>query len=157
MVSPLSTRARRTGWEVGVDDGCVLVGTDFSPGAAAALDEARRLAARLGCGVRVVHVVESEPDPAWRPSADERGWLDEADVAEAALQVRFGSAWIELARCADACSPTLLVVGSHGASGYQPVSVGTTAERLTLNARHPVLLVGPRHSMARRHAGAARR
>jgi nucleotide-binding universal stress UspA family protein len=139
-----------------VDEGCVLVGTDFSPGSTAALEEARRLAARLGCPVRVVHVVESESAQAWQPSGAARGWLDAAEMDEQSLDVRFGSAWVELARYADRCRPALLVVGSHGASGYQPVSVGTTAERLTLNARHSVLLVGPRHSAARRPAGTGR-
>ncbi len=138
-----------------MDEGCVLVGTDFSPGSAAALDEARRLATRLGCAVRVVHVAESDVSD-WCPSGDERGWLHAAELEEDSLVVRHGSAWVELARYADRCRPSLLVVGSHGASGYQPVSMGTTAERLTLNARHPVLLVGPRHSAARRPAEAGR-
>lgn len=138
-----------------MDEGCVLVGTDFSPGSAAALEEARRLAELLGCGVRVVHVVESGSSQTWRPSSAARGWLDEAAMAEDALDVRFGSAWAELARYADRCRPALLVVGSHGSSGYQPLSVGTTAERLTLHARHSVLLVGPRHSAIRRTAEAA--
>ncbi len=137
-----------------VDDGCVLVGTDFSPGAAAALTEARRLADRLGCEVRVIHVVESGRAAEWAPSEDARGWLSDAALEEAALELRFGRAWIELVRCADSCSPTLLVVGSHGASGYQPVTVGTTAQRLTLNARHPVLLVSPRRIGPRRWSGA---
>lgn len=139
-----------------MDEGCVLVGTDFSPGAAAALEEARRLAARLGCPVHVVHVVESEAPRDWRPTGREQGWLSEAELDEASLHVRFGAAWAELARYADRCRPAMLVVGSHGASGYQPVSVGTTAERLTLNARHSVLLVGPRHSASRRPAEAGR-
>ena len=133
-----------------MDEGCVLVGTDFSPGSAAALDEARRLASRLGCSVRVVHVVESELPGDWRPSRAEQEWLTEAELDESSLHFRYGSAWAELARYADCCRPALLVVGSHGASGYQPLAVGTTAERLTLNARHSVLLVGPRHSAARR-------
>lgn len=137
-----------------MSEGCVLVGTDFSPGATAALVEARRLAARLGCDVRVVHVVEQDRASGWEPTDDARSWMSGASLEEDMLDVRFGSAWIELARCADACEPTLVVVGSHGTSGYQPVSMGTTAQRLTLNARHPVLLVGPRRSVSRRWAGA---
>lgn len=137
-----------------MSDGCVLVGTDFSAGSTAALKEARRLAERLRCGVRVMHVVESEPATGWEPSDDARSWLRAVALDEATLDVRFGSAWIELARYADACSPTFLVIGSHGASGYQPVAMGTTAQRLSLTARHPVLLVGARHTMPRRRSGA---
>ena len=44
-----------------MDDGCVLVGTDFSAGSTAALAEARRLAVRLRCNVHVMHVVEAVP------------------------------------------------------------------------------------------------
>lgn len=140
-----------------MDDGCVLVGTDFSAGSTAALAEARRLAARLHCTVRVMHVVESVPAADWSPCDQARGWLREVELEETGLDVRFGSPWIELARGADACSPAFLVVGSHGASGYQPVSMGTTAQRLSLNARHPVLLVGARHTSPRRRTAALSR
>jgi nucleotide-binding universal stress UspA family protein len=139
-----------------MDGSCVLVGTDFSPGAAAALAEARHLATRMGCALRVVHVVEAARASGWQPSAEARQWLTRAQLDEDALDVRFGRAWIELARCADSCTPAFVVVGSHGSSGYQPVSVGATAERLSLNARHPVLLVGPRRSGAHRLARATR-
>jgi nucleotide-binding universal stress UspA family protein len=138
-----------------VEDGCVLVGTDFSPGAAAALTEARLLAERLGCGVRLVHVVESTHATGWSLSDTAIDWLHTAGLEEAALDVRFGRPWVELVRMADTCRPMLLVVGSHGTSGYQPVSVGTTAQRLTLTARHPVLLVSPQQGVQRRWAGAA--
>lgn len=131
---------------------CLLVGTDFSDGAAAALDEARHLAERMRCAIRVVHVVESERASEWQPSDEARQWMTTAQVEEAAVDVRFGRAWVELARYADACRPEFVVVGSHGSSGYQPVSMGATAQRLSLTARHPVLLVSPRRSVARHWA-----
>lgn len=140
-----------------MDDGCVLVGTDFSAGSTAALAEARRLAVRLRCNVHVMHVVEAVPASDWSPGDQALSWLRDVELEEAGLDVRFGSPWIELARGADACSPAFLVVGSHGASGYQPVSMGTTAERLSLHARHPVLLVGARHPSPRRRSAALSR
>ena len=139
-----------------MDQPCLLVGTDFSAGAAAALAEARRLAQRMNCAVRVVHVVEAERASDWRPSPEARQWLTTAQLDEAALDVRFGRPWVELARCADSCKPAFVVVGSHGSSGYQPVSMGATAERLSLSARHPVLLVGPRRSGIHRWALSSR-
>lgn len=135
-----------------MEESCVLVGTDFSAGSAAALVEARRLASRLGCGLRVVHVVESERARDWEPSTDARGWMERGGLSEGELDVRFGRAWVELARFADTLTPALVVVGSHGASGHQTVSMGTTAQRLCLNARHPVVLVGPKRQVPRRWA-----
>lgn len=138
-----------------VEESCVLVGTDFSAGSAAALQEARRLATRLGCGVRVVHVVESDRARDWAPSTEAHGWLASSGMAETELDVRFGRAWVELARFADTLAPALVVVGSHGASGYQSVAMGTTAQRLCLNARHPVVLIGPKRHVPRRWTASA--
>jgi hypothetical protein len=36
------------------------------------------------------------------------------------------------------------VVGSHGESGYQPLGLGSTAARLSVQAGCPVVVVSPR-------------
>ena len=56
---------------------------------------------------------------------------------------RWARRWLDLARYADTTKPLLLVVGSHGESGFQPVAMGTTASQITLHGRFPVLLVNP--------------
>lgn len=126
------------------DIGPVVVGTDFSEPAAAALAEGRRLAALLNVAVEVVHVVDGAPATAWREGGRADAWLRGVDLEVGALTIRFGSAWVELARFAEEVSPVLLVVGSHGLSGYQPLAVGSTASRVSMHARCPVVLVSPK-------------
>jgi nucleotide-binding universal stress UspA family protein len=122
--------------------GPVMVGTDFSDTAAVALAEARRLARLLGAAVEVVHVVDGSEVEGWGAGAD--AWLRAAAVEPGELVVRFGSPWVELVRYAAETSPALVVVGSHGLSGYQPLTVGSTASRVTVHSRCPVVLVSPR-------------
>lgn len=130
--------------------GPVLVGTDFSEAARVALQEARRLAARVGTHVEVLHVVESGLAGWLAASAgaggagDLAGWLTDVGMTAADLRIRYGSAWVELTRYAGEVDPVMIVIGSHGRSGYQPLSVGSTATRLSVQSRWPVVLVSPR-------------
>jgi nucleotide-binding universal stress UspA family protein len=123
--------------------GPLIVGTDFSEGSAAALAEGRRLAARLGVAVEVIHVVDGVQRPGWRPGGEADAWLRAAGLSPEDLRIRFGSPWVEMARLTDDRAALLLVVGSHGLSGYQPLAVGSTASRLSMAARCPVVLVSP--------------
>jgi nucleotide-binding universal stress UspA family protein len=124
--------------------GPVVVGTDFSEVAGKALAEAKRLAGLLGVGLAVVHVVEGAAGEAWEESEAAAAWLTAADLRPEDLVVRFGKPWVELARYAGETFPTLVFVGSHGTSGYQPLTIGSTASRVTLHARCPVVVVSPR-------------
>jgi nucleotide-binding universal stress UspA family protein len=123
--------------------GPLMVGTDFSEGSAAALAEGRRLAARLGVAVEVVHVVDGVERPGWRPGGLADAWLQGAGLSPDDLRIRVGSPWVELARLTDDPAALLLVVGSHGRSGYQPLALGSTASRVSMSARCPVVLVSP--------------
>lgn len=97
------------------DAGPILVGLDFSPSAVDALAVARRMAAAFGTHLDPVHVLE--------------------------VTVRCGLPWVELARRAQAVKPTMVIVGSHGHAGHQPVALGSTAQRLALISPVPVLIV----------------
>jgi nucleotide-binding universal stress UspA family protein len=124
--------------------GPVLVGTDFSDTAGTALAEARRLAELLHTHVEIVHV---EDGPAGAGGADSEPavrWLTAAGLEAGMITVRSGCAWVELARYASEAAPMLVVVGSHGQSGYQPLALGSTASRVSLHARCPVVVVSPR-------------
>jgi nucleotide-binding universal stress UspA family protein len=125
------------------DVGPVVVATDFSETAGIALVEARRLAALLRTRLVVVHVVDGAAS-GWCADGEAGEWLRGAGVAVEDLVVRFGRPWVELARYAADVLPTLVVVGSHGVSGYQPLTLGSTAARVSMHAGCPVVLVSPR-------------
>ena len=126
------------------DVGPVLVGTDFSDNAGVALVEARRLASRLGVRVEVLHVVDGARSESWGEQGEAGQWLITAGLTPEELLVRFGSPSVELARRAAELEPEVIVVGSHGRSGYQPLALGSTAARISVQARCPVMLVSPR-------------
>ena len=120
----------------------VLVGIDFSDPAGWALDEARCMADRLGAGLAFVHVT-SNPH-GWTVGSEAREWLERRDVDPGALRVRRGTPWVELSRHGAEIDAVLIAVGTHGRRGYQSLSLGSTANRLTLAATRPVLVVGQR-------------
>lgn len=120
----------------------ILVGTDFSDGSALALAEGRRLARALDAPLHVVHVAEGVSGRELPESAP--AWLRSADVAPDSVAVRPGVPAVELARLARDLEAGLIVLGTHGASGFQPMALGATASRLALLAPCPVVLVGPR-------------
>jgi nucleotide-binding universal stress UspA family protein len=125
------------------DVGPVVVATDFSETAGKALAEGRRLAALLGARLVVVHVVDGVAS-SWGTDGVAGEWLRAGGVAVEDLVVRFGRPWVELARYAAEVLPTLVVVGSHGVTGYQPLTLGSTAARVSMHAGCPVVLVSPR-------------
>ncbi len=120
----------REGW-------MILVATDFSECAAAALAQGRALAGRLGAGVRVLYVVEPGS-----PSAAELGpALAAHGLRRQDVVVRTGTAWLEIMRLAVQLQPMAVVVGCHGRSGYQPLSAGSTTQRLLARSPVPVVVV----------------
>jgi nucleotide-binding universal stress UspA family protein len=120
----------------------ILVGTDFSDGSALALAEARRLARGLDVPLHVVHVAETVSGKELPEEAS--AWLQSAEMATDSVAVRPGVPAVELARLARDLEVRLIVLGTHGASGFQPMALGATASRLALLAPCPVVLVGPR-------------
>jgi nucleotide-binding universal stress UspA family protein len=132
----------------------MLVGIDFSDGAALALAEARRLTDRLGADLELLHVEETQGPAGWRDDPGVRAWLAALGVDAAGLTVRRGQPWVELARHARETEPVLVVVGSHGVSGFQPVALGSTAARLGVSSPFPVVVV-TRAAARGRHGAAA--
>ena len=122
----------------------LLVATDFSTAAAAALDQGRRLGDQLRFDVEVLHVAEDYNADEWRHQPSARTWLDTTGTPEAEVVTRSGIPWVEVARRADEIGATLVVIGSHGRSGYHPLRLGSTAERLGSTSPCPVVLVSAR-------------
>jgi nucleotide-binding universal stress UspA family protein len=122
----------------------ILVGTDFSDGSALAVAEGRRLASGLNVPLFLAHVVEGTGESAEGEMAMRSEWLDEVGFVGGDLLLRQGVPAVELARLARELDAGMIVLGTHGASGVQPVVLGSTATRLALLAPCPVVLVGPR-------------
>ncbi|HUF75755.1 MAG TPA: universal stress protein [Longimicrobiales bacterium] len=120
----------------------VVVGVDFSEGAMLAFREGRWLSRRAGLGLQVVHVADD--DLAWQPDAGATAWLREASLDPGLMLVRQGLPWVEIVRHALEVSSAVVVLGSHGASGPQAMTLGSTASRVAMRAPCPVLFVSQR-------------
>ena len=118
---------------------CVLVGIDFSEGSLGALREGRWLAGRAGLELQLLHV--SEHGAPWKPDAPEWDWLKAVPLETGGVLVRQGRPWVEIVRHAHEVSAAVVVLGSHGASGVQSMTLGSTASKVALRAPCPVLFV----------------
>lgn len=123
-----------------MDQTPILVGIDFSDGAAAAVSRAALLGRQFGAPVVALHVVEGA-DRDW--SAEQLAWMEALALNPERVIARRGVSWMELARVADEIRAGMVVVGSHGRTGYQPLCPGSTAWRLLTRSHQPVLVVLP--------------
>lgn len=106
-----------------------------------AVRKGRWIAHRTGLALQAVHVTGLGTP--WRPDRTTRLWLRAASIDPSALLVRRGLAWVEIVRHAKEVSAAMIVLGSHGASGAQAITLGSTASRVALRAPCPVLFVAP--------------
>jgi universal stress protein A len=142
----------------------ILVPVDFSAGAALALDYAVEFAAAAGASLHLLHVAEISTAADGLASADfpavERRLCETAERelarlvrervagrAPATVEVRPGWPFggkrphaeiVEAARKLDA---DLIVIGTHGRTGFDHLIIGSTAERVVRHAQCPVLTV----------------
>jgi nucleotide-binding universal stress UspA family protein len=145
----------------------ILLPTDFSLCAESALpyaaDLARQMKARLVC----LHVVETMMPPVGYaavaeplPAVDMGGQLEESATRElpklgareecAGLDVEEviarGDAAGEIVRVARERDIDLIVISSHGRTGFGRMIFGSTAESVVRHAHCPVLVVKPKES-----------
>ncbi|HEX5818822.1 MAG TPA: universal stress protein [Gemmatimonadales bacterium] len=126
----------------------VLAAVDDSPVARLVVAEAERLAGLMHGRLRVVHVADAPDSSTF--------WL--ADLQDEGMRIERrtgGAPWVVLAREAHACAARVLVVGSHGRSGFQPLAPGATTRKLLVSAPCPVVVVGARLRQTPAHAGVA--
>jgi nucleotide-binding universal stress UspA family protein len=128
----------------------ILVPTDFSPQADAALAEARALAAEFGATLHVLHIFENvflravvgnprDLEAAAQRQLDER--LTPEDLrrgAVAALETSDEPAK-EIVQYARETGIDLIVMGTHGRTGLPHVLLGSIAEHVVRTAPCPVL------------------
>lgn len=98
---------------------------------------------------RVLSREQAEKTGALDPVADARAHLDRVveilgrDGFRATSVVLVGDAASEILDQADAWEPTLVAMASHGRSGISRWVRGSVAERVLVNARHPLLVANP--------------
>ena len=155
----------------------ILVPTDFSADADAALEYATELAQRSGAAVHLLHVVENPMLPGvWSSEmytaelaglqvnlvrdADERLRQVIPSIAGNrygfAHEVRTGRPWSTIVDYAREKLIDLIVMGTAGRTGLSRAMMGSVAERVVRSAPCPVLtLRAPRQKVAGKRRGAA--
>ena len=137
----------------------ILVPTDFSEPAVAALDYGRTLAAQFGATLHVVHVVEdltlkamtAEGFVSYLPDLQReledaaRKRLDAVIAAEtpgaAGMVITSNSAADAIVTYGKDARVDLIVIGTHGRSGVSRLLLGSVAERVVRTAPCPGLAV----------------
>jgi nucleotide-binding universal stress UspA family protein len=138
----------------------VLVPVDFSKMSTHAIETAKRLAGRLGAGVHLAHIHHWQYPTeflgpvlsAGRPVSFEehqqktlgeelKTLARKAGLADGATHLVEGpSAFHEICRLAKEIPADLIVMPTHGHTGFKHVFLGSTAERVVQHAPCPVLI-----------------
>ena len=137
----------------------ILAPTDFSPNSVWAVDYAVQLAQRLGAKLTLVHIV---PEPSALdypiegiPIQEIEGWKEDAErrmadqLARAKLQYQEVDSVQrtalyprdEIIRVAKELSADLLVISTHGYTGWKHFWFGSDAEKIFEHADCPTLVV----------------
>ena len=138
----------------------ILVPVDFSPLSKKALLYAARLAQQFHAEVTLFHVVEPEIPPAFdgymiAPPPISNGaaascagrmktWVGSArnaGVNHVTSNIRPGLAAFEIVEAAKELDVDLIVIATHGYTGWKHFAIGSTAERVVRAAPCPVLVV----------------
>ena len=138
----------------------ILVPVDFSPLSKKALLYAARLAKQFNAELDLFHAVEPEVLPAFDgymitpppmtngASASCAGqmktWVNttrNAGVARVGSTIRRGLAAFEIVEAAKELDVDLIVIATHGYTGWKHFAIGSTAERVVRAAPCPVLVV----------------
>lgn len=139
----------------------LLVPTDFSPGADAALERAASLPLTPDATLHVLHVlpanlprkIRSQAEPEARRALEQRAALasaaarraDNGEIEIVPLLVR-GQEHVEIIRQARARGAELIVLGRHSRRALRDRFLGSTAERVIRMGDLPVLVVRRRPS-----------
>lgn len=137
----------------------ILVPTDFSNQAENALKVAVQLAKRYNSEIHILHMIElpmhqivatsnfSELPEAvffmkiahnhFEETLD-RDYLDGIDIYE---NIKFNTASDGILEACNEDDIDIIVMGSHGASGFKEMFIGSTAEKIVRTAKKPVLVI----------------
>ncbi|MBI4637731.1 MAG: universal stress protein [Candidatus Rokubacteria bacterium] len=130
----------------------VLLATDFSEPSEMATRVAREYARRLDARLHVLHVVSPVTDPASRPLLEKLA-AEVGREVPVVVEVVSGGPAREIIRYAQSHAIDLIVLGTHGRTGWSRALLGSVAERVVRWAPCPVLTV-PREPAATQAVGA---
>ena len=139
----------------------ILWPTDFSPLSLAAADAALHLARRVGARLHVVHVapilvpdstiametggdlLAYQSDSRTQATRELNRLVDSYLYNDPAIirGVRVGVPWYEICEYARSASIDIIVISTHGRTGFKHVLLGSVAERVVQHAPGPVLVV----------------
>ncbi len=142
----------------------ILFATDFSPASTAALPYAVAIARQFGAKLYLAYVIPSDAYslvPAGERDAaleDMQAHVEEqmAGLRATPLLKEFphevlvdhGDVWPLLSAMAEKYKINLIVIGNHGRRSVEKLLLGSIAEQIMRRAQVPVLMVGPRSSVA---------
>jgi nucleotide-binding universal stress UspA family protein len=139
----------------------ILAPTDFSECSQQAVRCAYALAQKVGAKLVLLHVVEELPpyigfippraaamllqDLERQACLDLAAVLPEAEAAQVEVprRVVMGSPAEDIVKVAAAEQVDLIVIATHGRSGFSHLVMGSVAERVVRTAACPVLTIGP--------------
>ena len=138
----------------------ILSPIDFSDPSQAALDVAADFAARFGAELLLVHVVPAIPDLPENVSLLKEGEYDQSLVDAAAKRLSDLAATVahknvkartevgtandvgmELVRSADHNHADMIIIATHGMTGWHKIAFGSVAEKVVKQASCPVLVL----------------
>jgi nucleotide-binding universal stress UspA family protein len=136
----------------------ILVPIDFSRPSLKAIPYALAISRQFGADVHLLHItdVTQQPPPSLMtlPMAPQTEWDQRfmkrlqalvlkyrTDGNVSALEPRMGIAYEEICAAARELKADLIVVATHGYTGYKRVFLGSTAERVVQHSPCPVLVV----------------
>jgi len=138
----------------------ILVPIDFSPLSKKALQYALRFADEFGADVKLLHVIEPEVPPVFDGFMIAQPIVADGNHAKCANRlkdlassmavrgsnrvesaVRTGLAAYEIVEAAKEFAVDLIVIATHGYTGWKHLAIGSTAERVVRAAPCPVLVV----------------
>jgi nucleotide-binding universal stress UspA family protein len=138
----------------------ILVPIDFSPLSKKALQYALRFGQEFGAEVMLLHVIEPEVPPAFdgfmiAPSSTANTKYENRlkhlassmrvrGIDRVESTVRTGLAACEIVKAAKEFDTDLIVMATHGYTGWKHFAIGSTAERVVRAAPCPVLVVRER-------------
>ena len=127
---------------------------DFSTESLKGLDYSIMLANKTGAGIQMVHVIRLEKD------ADSELLVKEQQLSKAKFEdilkiykekrnlkiglnyaIRTGTIFKEIADLADSFEDSLIVLSTHGESGFEELFIGGNAYKITSHSRNPVITV----------------